>query len=802
MLRHDLFRGKRRVPRFSILLLAIFFNLRSFPQLNAQTAPANLDEQAKALAASGQNFEAAEVLRQALKDHHKKLAEHPDDAASLLAWGACRNALAGQLVNLNQFREAKTLLAETQDRLQAFVAKHPNDTTVQVELAHTLEQLAFRANSMGMNEDAARHTRQATDLLRKLEATTAATPQQRAERARLLTSYAGELMALARYQDATAAYGEALAVGRRLLADHPDLTIAVEGLAVTINAYALLVRETGQFSRAADMIREAIRLLTKLENQYPDQPEHWYALPTFYRNLSQPLAYLSSENEVAMAKREAERLDAKLARFPDAKKKWLADGNKIFNAAANADMARLGGLQGELENNLKTVEANARLHPEVPAYQLQLGAAKLMQGIGLAVAGKPEQDAIRLLREALVPSERLVAEFPDVPKYRAFLAVVCLAVGSADLATGERAEARKQLERAVALCKQTADENPGDPQWRQKLTDATVSVIQNCIMLRDFEDADWLLSVTREEMKKLARAYPSCPRYRRSEAITCNMLALLRRSEGNPDAAEAALREGVALWRQMVVDFPDNPEIRKTLGDALAGLCTVLLERGRYAEVIPAVEEMLRLHEALARDFPKDPEYLSRVASDHACYADTLERQGKTEAGLAHHARCIESLEAAVRLNPRRRDWLGALRAAHLRRADAYLKLGKTSEYQAALTGVKWMEEYLESPLLRLSRINERLAQGNRAAALKEADDLFSNCDLTAAHLDDLTAFYVQAATPGSPEKELCAARAVEALRRACDLGRMSFVALDADPRYRAVADRADFKKLAAEQRK
>jgi tetratricopeptide (TPR) repeat protein len=794
---------RSRVSLFRVLFFAIVVGPPNLQPARAQTAPADLEAKAKKIAETGERFEAAQLYREALKTRQKCLAEHADNAETVLAWGNCRNRLAEQLIALHLLAEAKTVLTETRDRLQAYLERHPDDTSARAELARTWERLALRATELGNTEEATCHLRQAIDLHRKLAAEPAATPERRAELARLLTVYAGDLMALARYQDAASAYEEGLAVGRKLLADCPDQTIAVEGLANTLNCYALLVRETGQFSSAADMIREAIRLLSKLETQYPDAPEHWYALPTFYRNLSQPLAYLTNANEMAMARREAERLDARLARFPDASKKWLTDENKIFSAAANADMSRFAGLQGELENNLKTMEANVRLHPEIPVYRLKLSAAKLTLGIGLAAAGKPDQDAARMLREALEPCEKLVADYPDVPKYRGFLAVIRMTVGSGDIVISHGADGRKQLERGVALYRQLADENPGEPEWRKKLIDITPTVFQTCLTQSDWVDAEWILSVTREELKKLTKAYPSCPRYRRSEAIACTMVATLRQAQGAPDAAEAALREAVVLWRKMVVDFPDNPEMRTTLADALSNLGMVVIQQGKYAEAAAVVEEMLKLHEALAREFPKDPEYVAKLAVDHGCYGDTLERQGKLEAGLEQRSRAIESFETAMRLNPRRRDWLGALRLAHLRRADDYLKLGKTAEYEAALAGVKPLEEYLEAPLMRLSRINDRLAHCQRAAALKEADDLLSNCDLTAAQLDDLAAFYATAAGSGpATEQETCAARAVDALRRACELGRMSFVALDADPRYRGVANRADFKKLVAEQRK
>ena len=799
-------RHRRKLVILPILVLA---GLLQVEALRSQTpAPARTthtpEERAHDLSESESFYEAAELYEAALVDHQKLLVEHPDDAAVFVAWCACRNGLADQRSKLNQFPVKAALLDETTERLQAFLAKHPEDAAARLELAHAWEQRAGRAGGMGLSEESTQHIRQALVIHRKLASERGAAPERRADLAILLTNYAGRLMVLGRYPDAIAAYEEALTVARQLTADCPDSQKGIEALALTTNSYALLVRESGQFARAADMIREAIRLVSNLETKYPDRPEFWYQLPTFYRNLSIPLTYLNNTNEVAIAKREAERLDAKLARFPEAAKKWLKDSNKMVGVFQTLDVARLSRMEAEVGSNRRTAQENLRLHPEIPLYRMQLSGAKLAEAAQLCTAQKAPEECLRLFEEASALSDKLVEQCPDVVSYRFYAANARITLGTARMCLGQQALGESTFEKGIAELQKLADAHPGEPSLRQKLLEMLLPALNAYVTAQDWNHATSLLTLIRSESKKQAEAYPACPLYRRTNIQSCEWQARLCTLRGDTAGAESAWRESMALWRRMVVDFPTNPDNRRSLGEALFHLGELLCGKDRNAELLTITAETLHLHEELVQAFPADQLYLSWVAVDNTNYAGLLEQDGKADAALGYYKVAVEKMEAAVRLNPRRRDSFASLRNLQQNLADAYLKLGKQAEYQQMLTAIKATEEYLDAPLIRIARANERFAAGNLVAALREADDLFSNCDLTASLLDDLAEFYVKAAESTMPTQDGAAhaARAVEILRRACDLGRMSFVSLDADPRFRSLVDRDDFKKLIADQRK
>jgi tetratricopeptide (TPR) repeat protein len=766
-------------------------------------APADSPEaRAAAQAESGDHVEAARLYLEALGEHQKQLQERPDDGAAVRAWASCRNRFAEQQVELIQLREAKKGLTDTQGTLQPFVARHPDDAAAQRELSRTSELLGLSAARAGLNTEAVGHFLQAVAVLRQSATRADAPAEQRIDFVRLLVNCAGWQMHLARYKDAGATYEEAEALARKVMADHPDQPEAVRSLALACNSHALLVRESGQFRRAADMIREAIRLESTLESRYPKQPALWSDLPTYYRNLSQPLAFLHDANESTIARREAQRLDTKLAAFPEAARKWHRDDRKIFNAAAVLDLTSLGQMPTEVGRFRETAAADVQRHPDVPLFRLRLCMALNAEAARLMAETSPADEVLPLYRDSLRHIDQLAEQFPEAPTYRQLASMQRLILGGLCLAFGKTAEGEKLVEEGIALGRKVADEHPGEPSLRYQLTNGVVTVVMTCMAQRDWTRALSLAAISHEEMKKLAETFPECPQYRRFLADSFATVARLRQATGSEEGVESGYRAGIAAWRQNVADFPDNPEFQKSLGGSLVVLSKYLISQGRYADVLPLEEERLRLAERLVRSFPDDLEYRVELGQAQGNYAALLDHAGQADAALAQHVLSARTIEEAFRANPRRREWLESLQQEHMARASLCLKLGRHDEYEAALAVAKELGEQLQSPLLRLYRIKTRLAEGGQVKALQEADDLFANCDMSAQEWYDLAAVYAQAGGAKTPEAEEHARRAVAALRHSAEMGHTPATAIDADPQFHALAERADFREVVALRKK
>ena len=150
-----------------------------------------------------------------------------------------------------------------------------------------------------------------------------------------------------------------------------------------------------------------------------------------------------------------------------------------------------------------------------------------------------------------------------------------------------------------------------------------------------------------------------------------------------------------------------------------------------------------------------------------------------------------------MQLNPRARLWLGELRASVQHRSYLFLKLGKKAEYQRDVERTGELAEMLDATLLRIYRIENRAQKGETTLALREADDLFLNVDLTAAQWLSLAVFYADQSTKAAnaQQKEVLAAHAVASCRHAVEQG-YAAARLRDDPHLQALAGREDFRKM------
>jgi tetratricopeptide (TPR) repeat protein len=780
-----------------VLLLAI----SGVGPLGAQTAAPSraeaLLEQAKALAEGHRYAEAEQACLAALKEYEAR----GGDAASRLPVCRCQNQLAEVQTRLHKFRDSQGRLAANRDALRPLLAQQPGDPALRLVLARACELQAGCTYASGRPVEAVAPLREAIGLVEKLAAEDPERAEYREELVRLLTTCGGYQTALARYPEAEAAFDEALKVGQKLVTDSPGAAKPMEELAHACNAYALLAREEGRPSRAADLLRESIRWLAKLESAYPDHPEYWHPLPAAYRTLTQPQGYRRNEAESAAAGREAERLEARLAAVPEAARKWLTDEDRVQGSLQVLDRTPREGRQAEVDRLARAWQKEVQDHPDAPRFRVQLSTAKALLALRFLSAGDKEP-AVRAAREALELDEQLVGQFPDVPAYRTMSAEACFLNGITNLLCGKPAEGERYLQQGNAVLEKLAQEQPGDPQTRYR---AAVALLNACQTLGGQGDAAGARRYFRASlalMKQLAEAFPQCPKYRREVAQTTITFGHLQLSQGDAAGAEASYREGVGLWRQLAADFPACPAFRQSLGDALANLCGYLYKNDRLADSGSLYPELIRLHEGLVRDSPQDPEHRATLANDYALYGRVMERQEQLALAAECYSRTIVCLDSARQLDPRQRDWLSRLRVILQDRAYVYQRLGRHAEHEADLRRAQELDEGLQPAVVRLARIRQRLDEGQPSPAMKEADDVFAEGALSASQWRELAGLYSRASAADAAQQEVFAARAVEALRRACEQGCAGAVPLNEDPQFHNLAGRADFQKLAALPRK
>ncbi len=120
-----------------------------------------------------------------------------------------------------------------------------------------------------------------------------------------------------------------------------------------------------------------------------------------------------------------------------------------------------------------------------------------------------------------------------------------------------------------------------------------------------------------ELYRQLTVDFPDQPDYRFDLAVGHTNLGNLLRDSGRPRDAESADKDGLALLQQLADEFPDRPEYRAELSRIHHNLGVLLADAGRSEEAQAAYGKAIALDKRLAADFPDRPYYRSELALCH-----------------------------------------------------------------------------------------------------------------------------------------------------------------------------------------
>jgi serine/threonine protein kinase len=197
-----------------------------------------------------------------------------------------------------------------------------------------------------------------------------------------------------------------------------------------------------------------------------------------------------------------------------------------------------------------------------------------------------EQD----FRRALELLDKLVAEFPTVPRHRETLAKVCNSLGLLEQDLGHLANAEALLRRELPL------------------------------------------------VERLAQDFPDRPEHRRELARSLVNLGIVLLGQNRIGDAEAAFRRGVEVIGAIAAKFADDVQIQLDLARCHHDLAELLLEKG---DARSAVESFLRartIGEALVKGSPEKPRYRSALAGTLASLGSALQRTGQPGAEESYRA--------------------------------------------------------------------------------------------------------------------------------------------------------------------
>jgi serine/threonine protein kinase len=265
-------------------------------------------------------------------------------------------------------------------------------------------------------------------------------------------------------------------------------------------------------------------------------------------------------------------------------------------------------------------------------------------------------------RQALDLLEKLVGEFPTVPRHRETLARALNSLGLIEESTGRLADAEGHLRRELEL------------------------------------------------VERLAKDFPDRPEHQRELARTLSNLGSVLLAQDRAGEAEPILRRAVAVNGAIAAKVPDDVQIRLDLAKDHHNLGEVLRLKGSVKEAVASLRQARAINEKLVTEFPDQPRYREALARNLDNLALALQTIAPADAEVTHRA-AIDHFDKLVAAHPEMIDYqIG--RARSLMNQGAALASARRFEpaeaiYRQALAQVETKDD--KAPTLDRMRLKVQL---------------------------------------------------------------------------------------------
>jgi serine/threonine protein kinase/Flp pilus assembly protein TadD len=402
----------------------------------------------------------------------------------------------------------------------------------------------------------------------------------------------------------------------------------------------------------------------------------------------------------------------------------LADGHSNLGLALMTDRPR--------EADKACREAMAMLEklvaedPVKPPYRAMLGKTNVNHGELLRGDGRlPEAE--KAFGRALVLFQKLVADQSDVPSYREGLAKDYCGLGMALADSGRPVQAEKAFRQALALQQKLKTDFPAwlDYQFDVAVTENNLGIVLE--KTRRPAEAENAFRRAQSLLNGLAKVNADFPGNQRQLARTSYNLGRLLEANGRPDAAEAPLREAQVVYEKLLADSGSDTQCE--LAITLNTLALVFNATGRVGQAQETYEKAVAHMQKLADEYPKEPRSQSNLAGTLNNLARLLNTRREWAKARPLAEQAIGRQQTALRLSPGHPAYRRLLRDHFLVLADALLGLGEPEE--AARTAAEVVRTFPNRPqemcfaadiLARCAALpvkKDRLSQAERQARVR-----------------------------------------------------------------------------------
>jgi serine/threonine-protein kinase len=372
------------------------------------------------------------------------------------------------------------------------------------------------------------------------------------------------------------------------------------------------------------------------------------------------LAWQSDQSRQRLALEQAATEQARQQAEANARRERQAIRDYFMRAADDPAWKAVGlePLRRKLLEEARTYLADfLRTQGEEPSLLAELADAHARLGDIIAELGDRQQ-ARKELEAALALDNRLVAEHPEEAQHRYHQARTWGFLGRLLKDLGNGASALLALDRAAELTARLAAEQPAEPKYLRALSSIvsnraeTHKDLGNVAAAR--QDHEHALALD----ERLAKEHPHEPKCQHALARSCNDLGVLLRSRvGDLPGARKAYERAAEVLEQLVKDYPLVPDYQWDLGMTHNNLAVLYEHLGDLARARQAHERSLALHHRLHAEHPAVPDYQRDLAMNHNNLGEFLKDRGDLVGARREIEQAVALREPLVQLYPATPDY-------------------------------------------------------------------------------------------------------------------------------------------------
>lgn len=355
-----------------------------------------------------------------------------------------------------------------------------------------------------------------------------------------------------------------------------------------------------------------------------------------------------AENDmrIALSATEAEKLRAQAAR--DRTRQALDDMTSTITGEVLATQNSLTeDQQAFLSGVLKYYQEFADEEATDEGSKKRVTAAAIRVALIEHRLGRSQQ-AIEAYQKACILSEALSSEFPDNREYLRLVVRCHSDLGLLLAEQGKLSEARQQLDLALTLRMNRANNRPLDEQ--EQVDMAMIEMNQGFIAASE-NNVQMTLARYQHALEMLETAMRSeedDDRTRLTYARCLGSLGWVRQAEQKFDLAEELIERSIAEYSVLLESAPNDAEL--IAGKALChgNLANVYTQVGNLAGAAEQYRSCLQMHQFLADRYPNIPQHRLDIANIHNSVGLMFIEEGKWPEARTELARAVEILEELI----------------------------------------------------------------------------------------------------------------------------------------------------------